>query len=261
MAFRSNLKSVLIDLSGTLHIENEVTPNAIEALNRLRSTNLKIKFVTNTTKESRRILHERLTKLGFDIKQDEIFTSLWAARDLVKKESLRPMYFLDDAAMEDFEGFKSEDNINAVVIGLAPDKFNWNNLTKAFRLLLNGAKLIAIHAARYYKSPDGLSLGPGPFVKALEYASGTEASIVGKPASNFFCAALDKVKPTEAVMIGDDVRDDVGGAQALGMKGYLVKTGKYRDNDENKIDPAPYKTVNNFSEAVDDIISSLNDSS
>ncbi|CAH1395523.1 unnamed protein product [Nezara viridula] len=257
MACRSTLKSVLIDLSGTLHIENEVTPNAVEALKRLRSTNLKIKFVTNTTKESRRILHERLTKLGFEIKQEEIFTSLWAARDLVKSESLRPLYFLEDAAMEDFEGLKFEDNPNAVVIGLAPDKFNWNNLTTAFRLLLDGAKLIAIHAARYYKAPDGLSLGPGPFVKALEYASGTKASIVGKPSANFFRAALDETEPTEAVMIGDDVKDDVHGAQALGIKGYLVKTGKYRDSDENKIDPAPYRTVNNFSEAVDDIVSSL----
>lgn len=70
-------------------------------------------------------------------------------------------------------------------------------------MLLDGAKLIAIHAARYYKSPDGLSLGPGPFVKALEYASGTKASIVGKPSENFFCSALDKVEPSEAVMIGD----------------------------------------------------------
>lgn len=254
MACRKGLKAVLIDLSGTLHIENEITPNAVEALKRLRGTNMHIKFVTNTTKESRRILHERLVKLGFDIKQDEIFSSLWAARDLVKKEGLKPMYFLDEAAKEDFEGLEAKEDLNAVVIGLAPDKFNWINLTQAFRVLIGGGKLVAIHEGRYYKRQDGLALGPGPFVKALEFAANVKATVVGKPSPDFFQAALGNILPSEAVMIGDDARDDIGGAQSIGIKGYLVKTGKYRAKDEEKIDPLPYKVVNNFSEAVDDII-------
>lgn len=57
--------------------------------------------------------------------------------------------------------------------------------------------------------------------------------------------------------VSQDVRDDVKGAQALGMRGYLVKTGKYRPGDEHKIDPPPYRTVDNFAEAVEDIIKEL----
>uniref|UniRef100_A0A1B6KZY8 Uncharacterized protein n=1 Tax=Graphocephala atropunctata TaxID=36148 RepID=A0A1B6KZY8_9HEMI len=104
MANRSRLlKTVLIDLSGTLHVGNEITPSAVEALEKLRQHNLKIKFVTNTTKESRRILFERLCKLGFNIKNDEIWSSLWAARDTVASRSLKPHLLVSSDALEDFK--------------------------------------------------------------------------------------------------------------------------------------------------------------
>ncbi|XP_010162612.1 haloacid dehalogenase-like hydrolase domain-containing protein 2, partial [Antrostomus carolinensis] len=96
-------------------------------------------------------------------------------------------------------------------------------------LILDGAPLIAIHKARYFKKKDGLALGPGPFVTGLEYATDTKATVVGKPEKTFFLEALrgTDCAPEEAVMIGDDCRDDVGGAQNAGMRGILVRTGKY----------------------------------
>lgn len=257
--FMTNLKAVLIDLSGTLHVENESTPGAVEALNRLRQCNLKLKFVTNTTKESRRNLHERLLKIGFQINVDEIYTSLWAARECIKKEQLNnPMLLVDDNALEDFEEVNNNDGKHdAVVVGLAPKHFNRATLNKAFRILIDGGRLIAINKSKYYKRKDGLALATGSFVKTLEYAAGIEGTVVGKPNIEFFEGALDGLRPDEAVMIGDDVLDDIAGAQNLGIRGYLVKTGKYRVGDENKIDPAPMKCVESFSSAVEDIISSL----
>lgn len=53
-------------------------------------------------------------------------------------------------------------------------------------MILDGAPLIAIHKARYYKRKDGLALGPGPFVTALEYAADCKATVVGKPEKTFF---------------------------------------------------------------------------
>ena len=66
-------------------------------------------------------------------------------------------------------------------------------------------KLIAVHKARYYKRADGLSLGPGPFVEALEYASGKKAIVVGKPQLEFFQSVLQEFSCSaeETVMIGD----------------------------------------------------------
>ncbi|KAJ8789652.1 hypothetical protein J1605_004889 [Eschrichtius robustus] len=232
-----------------------------------------VRFVTNTTKESKKDLLERLKKLEFDISEDEIFTSLTAARNLVEQKQVRPMLLVDDRALPDFKGIQTSDP-NAVVIGLAPDHFHYQILNQAFRedslicqvtseavkrLLLDGAPLIAVHKARYYKRQDGLALGPGPFVTALEHATDTKATVVGKPEKTFFLEALRSTgcEPEEAIMIGDDCRDDVGGAQNVGMLGILVKTGKYRAADEEKINPAPYLTCDSFPHAVDHILQHL----
>ncbi|XP_036177943.1 haloacid dehalogenase-like hydrolase domain-containing protein 2 isoform X1 [Myotis myotis] len=258
MAARRALRAVLVDLNGTLHIEDAAVPGAQEALKRLRGTSVMVRFVTNTTKESKRDLLERLKKLEFDISEDEIFTSLTAARNLVEQKQVRPLLLVDDRALPDFKGIQTSDP-NAVVIGLAPEHFHYQTLNQAFRLLLDGAPLIAIHKARYYKRKDGLALGPGPFVTALEYATDTKATVVGKPEKTFFLEALRGTgcEPEEAVMIGDDCRDDVGGAQDVGMLGILVKTGKYRAADEEKVSPPPYLTCESFPHAVDHILQHL----
>ncbi|XP_046746324.1 haloacid dehalogenase-like hydrolase domain-containing protein 2 [Diprion similis] len=251
------IRTVMIDLSGTLHVDNNVIPGAVEALERLRNTNASIKFVTNTSKESMRYLHGRLNEIGFEIDKNEIFSSLNAVKQVLISRQLNPLLLIDDAAMEDFTDLVKDSPQNAVVVGLAPSKFHYHELNKAFRLLLEGASLIAIHEGRYYKREDGLALGPGPFIKGLEYSSNMKAEVVGKPTAEFFKAALGSTRPEEAVMIGDDVRDDVAGAQAVGIRGILVQTGKYREEDENKISPAPYKVCSSFVEAVEAVIQEM----
>uniref|UniRef100_A0A7N9ATT6 Haloacid dehalogenase-like hydrolase domain-containing protein 2 n=1 Tax=Mastacembelus armatus TaxID=205130 RepID=A0A7N9ATT6_9TELE len=208
---------------------------------RLRQASVAVKFVTNTTKESKRILLERLQRLNFDLQEKEIFTSLSAARSLLEQKEHRPLLLVDDSALEDFTGIDTSEP-NAVVVGLAPDHFNYKALNKAFRMILDGAPLIAIHKARYYKRKDGLALGPGPFVTGLEYATDCKAIVVGKPEKTFFT---------------QDARDDVGGAQNAGMLGILVKTGKYREGDENKISPPPHLTCDSFPDAVEHILKNL----
>lgn len=247
--------AVLIDLSGTLHVEDTAITGAVAALQRLRqNSRYKIKFVTNTTKESSRLLNERLAKMNFDVAPSEVFTSLSAAKRLIEKESLRAMLFLEDVALEDFEDI-DKTNPNAVVIGLAPSCFHYARLNEAFRLLLNGGKLIAIHKGRYYRVKDGLSLGPGPFVQALEFATGVKADVVGKPEKAFFLSALEslgeELQPSDAIMIGDDVRDDALGAINAGMRAILVRTGKYRTGDELQVSESSRNCVESFVEAVD----------
>lgn len=152
-------KAVLIDLSGTLHIENELISGSVEALNkllliafiykkiflngllRLRLINdLKLRFVTNTTKESKFQLHKLLVNLGFSIDINEIFSSLSAARRLILDKNLRPMMFLEDGASQDFEDI-SKDDPNCVLIGLAPNMFNYNDMNKAFRYIFRISSL------------------------------------------------------------------------------------------------------------------------
>lgn len=255
MASEKRIKAALIDLSGTLHVEDQVIPGAPEALERLRKAGVKVKFVTNTTKESRRLLLERLVSLGFKISSDEIFSSLTAARDFIQTRNLRPHLMVADAAVEEFQGLDTKEP-NAVIIGLAPGKFDYGPMNEAFRLLLGGAVLVAIHKARYYRTNECLALGPGPFVTALEFAADVTAEIVGKPEKTFFQTALRllETRPEDAVMIGDDVRDDIDGAQQVGIRGILVQTGKYMAGDETKILNRPWAVATSFVDAVDTIL-------
>jgi len=176
---------------------------------RLRTKNVQLRFATNTTKESQSLLHERLVKLGFDIEKQEIFTSMTAARDLIALNKLKPYFLVDDAALSDFEGHvpinTPDAEADAVVVGLAPSKFNHEHMNAAMNVLLRGAPLYAIHKGRFYKTKDVLALGPGPFIAALEHSTDQKAIVVGKPQPSFFLEAIRSFgcDPNQVAMIGD----------------------------------------------------------
>jgi ribonucleotide monophosphatase NagD (HAD superfamily) len=96
-----------------------------------------------------------------------------------------------------------------------------------------GAAIIALSRDRYWQRGDGLALDAGPFVRALEYATGVEARVAGKPSPAFYAAALASLGldvTARAVMVGDDLWSDVEGAQRAGLQGWLVCTGKFRED-------------------------------
>ena len=83
---------------------------------RLKESTLDYLFVTNTTKECQRVLHSRLVKIGFDIEKNKIFTSLIAARELIKSNNLRAHLMLDSAALEDFQFDNSQNDHQSLFI-------------------------------------------------------------------------------------------------------------------------------------------------
>ncbi|EGD82502.1 hypothetical protein PTSG_03150 [Salpingoeca rosetta] len=219
---------VLIDVSGTLLVGDVPTAGAVEALQRLREAGVPFRIITNTSKESRQAIVDRLRKHNFDVRDEEVFTALSATRRLILSRNLRCAFLLRDSVMQDFEDVE-QSNPNAVVVGLAPEKFDYAHMNAAFHILFQGGTLIAINKSRYYKTEHGNDLAAGSVVAALEYASGKEATIVGKPSPDFFKLALDDLGSSAAdtFMIGDDINDDVAGAQRVGCRGVLVQTGKY----------------------------------
>jgi HAD superfamily hydrolase (TIGR01458 family) len=120
------------------------------------------------------------------------------------------------------------DRADAVILGDLGDGFTAEVLNHAFRLLMDGAELVTLQHNRYWRRADGLALDVGAYAAALEYATGREAVVVGKPARAFFDAALTSLGLERAVMVGDDLEADVGGAMAAGLPGVLVRTGKFR---------------------------------
>ncbi|XP_053668212.1 haloacid dehalogenase-like hydrolase domain-containing protein 2 [Anopheles marshallii] len=254
-----HVKLALIDLSGTLHIDDQPTEGAVDALKKLRQHGVKVKFVTNTTKESVGSLFDRLRKIGFELAREEIYGSLAAAADYVRKNNLNPYYLLTDDARTDMPPNDATRPMDSVVVGLAPERFCYDHLNEAFRVLRQNrdVQLVAIHEGRYYKAKDGIALGPGCFVKGLEYSTGVSAVCIGKPNEYFFRSALpEDVAVEECVMIGDDPTDDCLGAMRIGMKGYLVETGKYQPEMYTEANrPAVSGIFATFGDVVHHIIS------
>jgi HAD superfamily hydrolase (TIGR01458 family) len=223
------IKGLLIDLDGTLYVGDEPVEGAREALVKIESSGLAVRYVTNTTRKPRREVRDHLVSLGFEAEEAEIFTPARAAAGWIGERSCFPL--VDDSLVEDLAGITmTNDRPDFVLVGDLGEEFTYERLNAAFRHLADGAELIALQRNRYWRREDGLALDAGPFVAALEYASGKRAAVVGKPESAFFRLALEDLdmQPHEVAMVGDDVEADVAGAQAAGLKGILVKTGKYR---------------------------------
>ena len=173
--------------------------------------------------------------MGLEIPEKYIFTPSLAAVTFIKKTGRQNCFLLVTSdAEQDFSQLctvNPDAGIDFVIVGDAGERITYDSMTRAFRYLMDGAELIALEKDRYWMAGDGLSLSAGPFVAALEYATGKTATVVGKPSGNFFNLALGDMglQPDKAVMIGDDVNTDIAGSQNAGMQGILVRTGKFRE--------------------------------
>jgi phospholysine phosphohistidine inorganic pyrophosphate phosphatase len=225
---------ILLDIDGVLYVGEQPIEGAHDALSQLRGLSAGVRLVTNTTSRARREVHEHLLRLGFDVELEEVLTPAAMAVRHCRERGYRSVAVLvsdrlreDLAPLEELSGGESPD---AVVLGDLGSEFTGDVLNGAFRMLMDGAELVALQHNRYWRRSDGLALDVGAYAAALEYATGREAVVVGKPAAEFFLAAMADMGLERGVMIGDDAEADVGGAMAAGLPGVLVRTGKYRED-------------------------------
>ena len=233
-----NLKGLLIDLDGTLYVEDGPIPGAREALSRLEAAGISYRYVTNTTRKPRREIVFRLQELGLWAQENLVFAPATAANELLAGKRCHAL--VAEALFEDLPDavLTATGPTEYVLVGDLGDGFTYTRLNSAFRLLIDGAELVALQRNRFWQEADGLSLDAGPFVAALEYASGKTATVVGKPEPAFFEAALRDLglRAKDVAMVGDDAESDVAGAQRAGLRGVQVKTGKYRPGAAEEAD-------------------------
>ncbi|MCK9579456.1 MAG: TIGR01458 family HAD-type hydrolase [Methanoregula sp.] len=250
----SGIKGFLIDLDGVMYTGDTPVLGADEAINFLKENGFSFRFVSNTTRKCRHTIAERLLKMGLEIPETHIFTPPIAAVAYMKKTGKRNFRLLVTGdVIEDFpkEHHESQDKgSDLVILGDAGDEITYASLNSAFRDLMDGADLIALERDRYWMATHGLSLSAGPFVAALEFATGKNAILMGKPSQEFFDLALKDMglRPDQAVMIGDDIHTDVGGAHGAGLRGILVRTGKFREDLVKKSTIRPDLTIDSIAE-------------
>lgn len=230
------MKSFLIDLDGVLYVGKKPVEGAKECLERLDELGYDYRFVSNSTRRCRSSVAKGLEGFGYQVQSRQIFTPPLAAIQRIMRSKKNRCFLLSTGDVHlEFENAGislANEDVDFVIVGDAGQNFTFDRLNLALRLILNGAKILALEQDRYWQESDGLVLSTGPFVAALEYATGKKAELMGKPSSEFFQMALKDMgaQPEQAAMIGDDILTDVDGAQRLGMKGILVKTGKYRED-------------------------------
>ena len=231
-------RAILFDLDGTIYEDGVALPGAAAAVAQLRGRGIEVGFVTNTTSRSRRLLSERLRGLNIEAPPERIATALLAGAAHLAAGGLRRVApLVPDLALEDLAGFEIvAERPEAVVVGDLDDRWTFEILNKAFNQLMDGAELVALSADRYWRNAHGLQLDCGPFVKALEFASGKSAAICGKPSAEFYRTALKSLgswavqNPGDVLMVGDDIWGDIRGAQEAGLEACLVRTGKFRQD-------------------------------
>jgi HAD superfamily hydrolase (TIGR01458 family) len=230
------MAAILLDIDGVFHVSGQPIPGGADAVNRLRADGHRLRFVTNSTTRSRDVLAEELRGLGLELEDDEVETTpRAAARALAGK---RVLALTMEAIRKDLEGVELVgEEAEAVLIGGADESpeetsrvFSYVNLARAFAELEAGAELFCLHKERWWQTSRGALLDAGAFVAGLEYASGVQATVLGKPSAAFFGSALEALDadPEQTWMVGDDVDSDIGGAKLCGLHAILVRTGKFR---------------------------------
>jgi HAD superfamily hydrolase (TIGR01458 family) len=229
---RRDISGLLIDIDGVLHVGRRPIAGAVDKIAALRAQGMPHCYVTNTTTRPVSELSSELAQMGFAIDAGSILSAPMAAKAyLQSKHNPRCKLLLRREVLAEFADCRQCDiGADVVVVGDIGAAWSYELLNGVFRLVMDGAELVALHRNRFWQTEDGLRLDIGAFVAGLEYATGKRATLVGKPSEAFYREALKRLGvPTEQVaMIGDDIDSDIGGAQALGMTGILVKTGKYR---------------------------------
>lgn len=234
------IKGVLLDIAGVLEQDGAAVPGSLEAVAQLKAMGYPLRFITNTSRRCRAALCQDLRRLGYPVDESDVFTAPMAIRSRLEQQQLEPLLLIDPKLSADFAGLSGSGG-TAVVLCDAADGFTYAALNQAFQSLLDGAPLLAVGDNRYYRANAQFMLDAGPFVRALEYAAGCKAEILGKPAADFFHAAAADMgcQPADTLMVGDDINADVLGALAAGLQACLVRTGKYRPGDEQKLHNTP----------------------
>ena len=239
------MQGILFDLDGVLYVGDTAVEGAAEALHWVDASAIPHLFVTNTTSRPREGIVKKLSAMGITVDTGRILTPAVAAGRWLREHVDGPLaLFVSQATQQEFSAFPQTmaEGVAAVVLGDLGRAWDFDTLNHAFHLLMRNPPpaFIALGMTRYWRTEEGLQLDVGPFVRALEYATGLEATVLGKPARAFYEAAANMLglPPAELVMIGDDIQGDVKAAQASGLHAILVKTGKFTDTDlEQGIQP------------------------
>lgn len=225
------LKGFVFDIDGVLHLDGAPIPGAAEAVARLRERGYGVCFFTNVTASNRAARAARLCEYGVEADPSEILTASSVTADWLRARGCPRCYLLlHGSGRDEFDGLELDAaKPDVVVMGEMGETLCPAHLSRALEALLHGAELVAIQKNRYWLQDGRRLLDIGAYTAALEFASGKQATVIGKPAPYGYRAALRLLglPAGRVAMVADDLTVDLAGARAVGMRTLLVESGEY----------------------------------
>lgn len=226
------IKGVLLDLDGVFYVDDQLIPGGLETLHFLKERKIPYRFVTNNTQKSRNAIAQKLNALGLTVKAHEILSANYlGVLYLQQQQYSKVRLVVKEEGMEDYPtSIQTEKKPEAILIGDIGTGWTFDLMNELMQQIVAGAQLIALHKGRYFATQQGLQIDAGAFVAGLEYVTHQKAVVLGKPQADFFRLALSEIgcSPEKTLMVGDDLFNDIAGAQTLGIQTALVRTGKFQ---------------------------------
>ncbi len=257
MTTRRKIECWLTDMDGVLVHEGVALPGAAEVLQQWKDQGLRYLVLTNNSIYTPRDLAARLQATGLNIPEESIWTSALATADFLHSQKPKGTAFvLGEAgmttALHEIGYVQTDVNPDYVVLGETRN-FNFDNLTKAIRLINAGSRFIATNPDATGPSADGPLPATGSVAALITKATGKEPYIVGKPNPMMFRSAMNKINAhSESTgMIGDRMDTDVVAGIEAGLHTVLVLTGIADDTEIAKYPFRPNEILNSIGDLLD----------
>jgi HAD superfamily hydrolase (TIGR01458 family) len=238
-----------------LTVSWQAIPGAVAALELLREQSTPVVLVTNTTSISRAMVAQRLRGAGFTAETDEILTAPATTAAYLRRRhpGARCAVVGEGDVTADLDGVEVVDldaDPDVVVLAGGGPALDYSTVNRVFQHAVAGVPLVAMHRNLSWATDAGLQLDTGAFLVGIEQAAHIEAVVMGKPSPECFAAGLERLglDAGSVVMVGDDLDADVLGAQAVGITGVLVRTGKFRPESLEHATAPPDHVVDSFAD-------------
>jgi len=246
------MKPLLVDLDGVLKIGNSPAPVVKEFLYFIQQNKMPACILSNSSLRTGDLVKEFFSSHNIELNIPAI-TAFDATLSFVRKNYKKVQVYCRDYLIYHFEGMIDTENPEAVVIGDIEDKWNYQIVNDIFKKVFAGVDFVAMHKNKYWNPAGELLIDAGAFITGIEFASGKEAILIGKPSPHYFKAALDSINSKMEdgfFMLGDDIENDIKAAQDIGGKGILIYTGKTKFPIENSINIKPNLEAHSLKEVI-----------
>ena len=243
-------KGFICDMDGVIYLGNQLLPGVAEFVNWLNENDKRFLFLTNSSERSPKELRQKLQRMGLDIGEEHFYTSALATAAFLKKQAPGCTAFVIGApgllnALYDVGVTMNDVDPDYVIVGETAS-YNYEVITKAVRLVLNGARLIATNSDLTGPTEFGIAPACRSLVAPIELATGKKAYFIGKPNPLMMRTGLQLlgVHSEEAAMVGDRMDTDVIAGMESGLATVLVLSGCTSRTDVNDYPYRPTYILN-----------------